>query len=47
MEFDLDKEDVVLVKGGRRFKLIISEGFIEYSDSAGRKYYRVMLEELR
>jgi len=46
---DLDHEEFIITftdRQGkkRRFKVITSEGLIEYRDSRGRKYLRLMLE---
>jgi len=51
-ELDLDEEDFIVrftdVKGKKRkFKIITSEGLIEYTDARGRRYLRLMLKEVK
>jgi len=51
-ELDLDVEDFIIKftdsKGLKRnFKVLTSEGLIEYADASGRRYLRVMLEEVK
>jgi len=48
---DLDKEEFIITctdaEGKkRRYRVITSEGLIEYRDARGRSYLRLMLEEV-
>jgi len=50
-EVNLDEEDFIVsvtdAKGRKRkFKIITSEGLIEYTDARGRRYLRLMLKEV-
>jgi len=50
-ELDLDKEDFVVRltdRSGRKraFRLVTSEGMIDYRDARGRRFLRLMLEEV-
>jgi len=50
-EIDLDTTDFIISftdREGRkrRFRVVTSEGYIEYRDATGRRFLRLMLEEV-